>query len=986
LGKNSLKFLIIFGPFFLFISISNAQVNLDSLSRYLGRFGLPTAEINRQNGTFFTSWKDITPLDLRILGKVRGKTGESYAGGRFRIAGSSADTLKLEIKGFEQNFRHPGSPFLDIEPREIVTDYLKGKKITDIPSRQYFNTGFRTVWNVLSNVFKDMEIPVNYIDYDNGTIRSPFFDISDQTLNLSVESPQPIRNGRMKIIALVRTIRTNRQQAIITALFEGERISNSYLENIILNETEASLNRLSAGNYQIEAKYYGFEEKVHNISDNELYNSITGFNDIYGWVNNLFQRNKPETVFDIDAYLEYVEKNRNLRRSEIREGENIYRNLFPGGRGFDIQFGKTVDFNFCPGISDNPLSAGLSFIHPLLKAYIITKNQKYTRKFSELIKRWLEQKRNMLSGFHSGLRQIYSESAVTERIINLLDFYNYTATKYVLSYDIHKRILKELLSCGRWLYNEKIGQVEETGINSLAGDRALVMLASSYPEFSESGKWLQRGLSSINKHLNLIAENKNADEFIRTPSNLFNAAEIFTNVLETVNRTGQDLLGDNFETGLESIFDRLVKIKTPLNTVPGLNLSSYPDLTGLLKKGKELFNREDYENVTIGVDSLIQGKKLPDFFSVDFNEGSFLVMRNGWTNSSLYMAVDYWKNNNRSAYSSLDFTVFAFRRPMALPAGKPPERLSEEQKNLYASSSANNVLVIDDLEPDFSDKNIMVEKLKLFKYIDYFSAINNGFTEKTGISNKRKIIFIKPEAPYNNYWVVRDEMDTGDGLYHKYAWIYHSYNKLLKHTSNMIFDDASPGMVIKYFPPTADARIRSGPGLDPISNKITELSWLNLSLLSREDEPSFNVILLPYQKKRIVPGAKYSGNTLEIQFENYIDYVSFNPGKKTSDIPLTGEYALTVIRIDGDISYISVIDGIEIIFENRKILESVKGISLELEFKGDKVYVSGDDPTGAKIYAPAVREVYYNNKIFEFTAGEEHIVLGIKEPESDSIR
>ncbi|MFC1724919.1 heparinase II/III family protein [candidate division KSB1 bacterium] len=985
MGKNSLKIFITFSSIFFIISISNAQVNLDSLSLYLGRLGLQTAEKNSENGTFFTSWKDITPLDLRILGKVRGKTGEKFTGGRFRITGSVTDTLNLEIKGYEQNFRHSGGPFIDIEPREIVANFLKGNIIPDIPSRQYYSSDFRSVWTALSHVLKKMEIPVDYIDYDSGTIRSPFFDISDMTLNLLVESLQPLRNGRLKVIALVRTIRTNRQQVILTALFEGERTSNSYLENIILNETEASLSRLSAGNYQNESKYYGFEEKVNNISDNELFNAIEGFNDIYGWVNNLFQRNNLPAVFDNDAYLEYVEKNA-LRRSEIREGENIYRNLFPGSMGFDIQFGKTVDFNFFPGISDNSLCAGLSFTVPLLRAYIITKNQKYIRKFSDLIKKWLEQKRNMLSGFTYDLDYMYSESAVTERIINLLDFYKYTATKYVLSYDIHKRILKELLSCGRWLYNEKIGQAEGTGINSLAGDRALVMLAASFPEFTESAKWLRRGLSSVNEHLNQIAENKNAEEFIRTPSHLFNAAEIFTNVLETVNSTDQALLGENFETGLESIFDRLVKIKTPLNTVPGFNLSSYPDLTNLLKKGKKLFNREEYENVTIGVDSLIQGKKLPGFLSVDFKKGSVLAMRNGWTNNALYMAVNYWKNNSRFVNSSLDFTVFAFGRPMALPAGKPPEKLSEEQKNWYASSSANNVLNIDELEPDLSGNNIKVEKIKLFKNIDYFSAINNGFAEKTGISNNRKIVFIKPEDPYNNYWVVRDEMDTGDGLYHKYTWNYHSYNKLLKHTTNMIFDETSPGMVIKYFPGTSDIRIRSGPGLDPISNKTAELSWLDLSLLSREDEPSFNIILIPFPENRIVPGTKYSGNTLEIQFENYIDYISFSPGKKTSDIPLNGEYTLTVMRIDGDISYISVIDGKEIIFENRKMFESVQVLSLELEFKGDKLYVSGENPTGAKVYAPAVKEVYYNNEIFVFSASGGYIELGIKEPEADSIR
>ena len=156
MGKSSLKILTFFGFIFLVSSISNAQVSLDSLSRCLGTYGLQTAEVNSDNGAFSTAFIDITPLELRILGNVRVKPGEKYTGGRFRIHGSARDTFRLEIKGHEQNFRHTGGPFLDLEPRAIIADYFKGIKIPDIPSRQYFNTDFKTVWNTLSHVFRDM--------------------------------------------------------------------------------------------------------------------------------------------------------------------------------------------------------------------------------------------------------------------------------------------------------------------------------------------------------------------------------------------------------------------------------------------------------------------------------------------------------------------------------------------------------------------------------------------------------------------------------------------------------------------------------------------------------------------------------------------------------------------------------------------------------------------------------------------------------------
>jgi len=955
LAKSTVKSLLLFKLIFvLSTSLLFSQTYKDSLKNTIRFFDIGIGPFDKSKTSFKTEWKNLDCFDLRILGYVYEIEREKINTGKFRILFKEPDSANIEILGYEKNIQYPDDPWITITPRNQVIDYFKNKTYTAFSSRRVFNASFDEVWKALSYTIIDFEIPVNYIDIDKGIIRSNFKEISDLSLNIITKNER-IKNNRIKLIADIRKISTRRQRVDINIAFDGEGDSNYLLENIIFEYIDLYLHKINDPQATENFTKNGYYDKIIEIEDEELFNSIELINDIYQWVDYLNYRKSAKPFFDKNRYLTRINGNRKLKQTDLKEADRICKHILPVFDNYEIQFGKTIDFNYYLHILGNQIST--DFIEPLLKAYIITKRKKYIKCFENIFNQWYEQKDEIISSTPELNNALYNNYAVMKRIEQLTEMYYYIENKYNLSYYTHENILKELLACGRWLYNEQISKKYSEKTAAVTGCWGLINLSISFPEFNQSGKWLKRSIYQSEKYLsNTNFFNKKTFSY-----DAYLITESFTKIYKYLVRYYPPVQEELYRNKLENMFNWLLAIKSPLSLLPAFNYPVYPDITTLFKKATEITNRSEFESVVLKKDTIIHNYKLPDYTSINLIKSKLAIMRQNWDEEALYMAINYGLTGN---IPSVNFVIFGYETPMALIPN-----IDYNNKSQIMDYKFNNMVIIDNTKPVTEENNIKLNFWKSFENVDFFSADYFGFSE-INIPITRTIVFIKSVKKHHSYWIIKDDMKCTDNKYHKYSWIYHSYKPLYKHKENMAFNSKEPGMVIVHLPKNPSYSINQVIGTDPLTNNKVHYDRLELSMLTQENNPSYEILLIPFKKNKIIPKFSKLNNFLKIKFDSYTDYFSLNPTKNKESV-INGNYKTAFLTVSEEPEYISVFECTELTFENRQIIKSDKPVSIELDFRMEKLKMFGDDPTGITVYAPKIKEVYYKNTLVKFNKIED---------------
>ena len=243
---------------------------------------------------------------------------------------------------------------------------------------------------------------------------------------------------------------------------------------------------------------------------------------------------------------------------------------------------------------------------------------------------------------------------------------------------------------------------------------------------------------------------------------------------------------------LELLLDHLMYITRPDGTTPLFGdddggrlvmLDSRPanDFRSLLSTGAALFNRPDYKFVSggaaeetlwlLGPEGLrsfdhIQAQQ-PAKESVEFREGGYYVMRDGWSSTSNYLLFDCgphgMANCGHAHADALAIDLAANGRTLLVDPGTFTYTGAREMRDWFRSSTAHNTLTVDrnssSIPGDtFSWKTITAgERLAWIEQprFTFVSGRHWGYEQLSQPgSHTRSILFLK-----HDYWIVRDRVE-----------------------------------------------------------------------------------------------------------------------------------------------------------------------------------------------------------------------------------
>ena len=584
----------------------------------------------------------------------------------------------------------------------------------------------------------------------------------------------------------------------------------------------------------------------------------------------------------------YAQQHPQEMDSVLARAASMLRNIIRPWGDVEIDFGAKVDFNREIGQSRKYGFHYWWWSKPLLVAYVVTQDQRYLAKFDNLFHQWYSQRNAITRGFPN-LDVVYYELGLGVRNRMFIEYYFLPYKER--PWQTHQRMLKTVLGAGRWLFELQRWEGYRPGNWQVHGSYMLAQLALVFPEFKESQEWLAIALQRMREHLRQdFFEDGGHSE--RAPRNYTLATYMsFRNLyyLLTTYHAADDLAA-GIRDRMGNTIDWWITMLAPTGEIPAINDSHrglFP--TFILQDGAAFFQKPYVYGVLkhlFGVDSGNSSVALPSFTSRHMPASGFTVMRTDWTQSALFMNLNYGKFAGFHTHNDmLDFEIYAYGKALAVDAGLGLTYDDSLYVLWYQSSRAHNMVTVNDrnIERQETEGNKIVWNSGAM--LDYFSGEHDGY-KNLGVHVQRRIAFVKP-----SYWVIVDQMDCrkgGDTL----SWYFHSPTVLVPY-SRGYRSSTSPGILV--LPANNPMSSRTGTGMaasthDLTPGKTEQIDWIAFDQLATPG-PANKIAVLLYPFKDSLPSAALS--TISNGH-----YRVFSPGMTDDLYYLTGPFEDSEIATD----------------------------------------------------------------------------------------
>lgn len=392
---------------------------------------------------------------------------------------------------------------------------------------------------------------------------------------------------------------------------------------------------------------------------------------------------------------------------------------------------------------------------PLAAAYVATGNEKYAKAFNDMIVAYLtnlppptqagtmdpNQKDQlpirpgglgggtMWAGLSSGARMGHG-FAYYERFMDSPNFKLDTKAAFILELPRLAEVLALQKGGGNWAT-----QMTD----------ALFEFGSTYPEFKRSPEYFRMGFDGMLANMReTMQEDGPIGESMGYQTLTLGR---FNNLLKKAEQFGLQVPPDASKMVEKGYQFQMYTMMPDSNCPPWGDGNAGSQISTLLEGAKDFGRKDMLWVATHGA----QGTP-PEYTSYAFPVSGYYVMRSDWTPDARYLIL---KNSHYTSHGHADSTSFmmsAYGRPLIIDPGiyiyGTPEAVRLISTPSHSAVQVDHATIHNDGGPN------LWQSTNGFDYID---ATGPGYSGVSGVVNRRRILFVKPD-----YWVVSDTV-TGSG-------------------------------------------------------------------------------------------------------------------------------------------------------------------------------------------------------------------------------
>ena len=468
---------------------------------------------------------------------------------------------------------------------------------------------------------------------------------------------------------------------------------------------------------------------------------------------------------------------------ELKLGKNIDWHLEPtSGKRTPLCHWSQLDYLDARIAGDKKVTWELNrhqYFATLGRAYWFTGDEQYAEVFVSHVTSWMDQNPPKL-----GINWA-SSLEIAFRSISWLWALQFFKESRALTAAVVLRILKFLYLNA--LHLETYLSTYFSPNTHLTGEAlGLFYIGLLLPEFRDAERWRELGLEILESQL---PRHVNPDGVYFEQSSYYHryTADFYLQLAVLLRINGMTLPRE-LEPRLELLLDHLMYITRPDGTTALFGdddggrlvmLDNRPanDFRSTLSTGAVLFNRPDYKFVAghvaeetlwlLGAEGLSKFDRIeaqqPARQSVEFANGGYYVMRDGWSPSANYLLFDCgphgMANCGHAHADALAIELAAHGRTLLVDPGTFTYTGGKEMRDWFRSSVAHNTLTVD-RESSSIPADTFSWKTKTpgerIAWIDharftFVSGKHNGYTAGT---HTRSILFLK-----GDYWIMRDRVE-----------------------------------------------------------------------------------------------------------------------------------------------------------------------------------------------------------------------------------
>lgn len=540
-------------------------------------------------------------------------------------------------------------------------------------------------------------------------------------------------------------------------------------------------------------------------------------------------------------------------------------------------------------------------------AFWVTGDERYAETFSQHLGSWIEQN-------PTGIGINWTSSLeVAFRAMSWIWAFHFFKDSEAFSPDLFKNALKALYSHGRHI-EQYLSKYYSPNTHLTGEALGLYYLGTQLPFFDRALKWRRLGEEILFEE---IEKQVYEDGVYFEQSTWYQryTTDFFAHfaVLKALSGQFDEKRSEvrKLEDRLETAFDFLMQITMPDGRTPligdddggrvlPITTAGSDDFRGTLALGAIIFERDDQKRVAgraseeifwllgpDGIDAYDKlGESAPEIESVNFSDGGYSVMRDGWEDTDNYMLIDCGELGSLAGghghADTLSIVAATQGRSLLVDSGTYTYHESTDMRDYFRSSVAHNTLVVDDTSSSQpgnafnwkSRANATRKKWIANHRFDYFEGSHDGYERLASpVAHTRSVLFIK-----GDYWIMRDLAETAGS--HEYSLNFHfaeGRNPAIGDDGSFVGDDSDRLFTFgdNGFWQRREAFISRNHGNKRPASFMRYLS-------SGEGTQEFFTFIMPVATGQIPPivteAAIENGRAFVVKYNGYTDIYVLNDG------------------------------------------------------------------------------------------------------------